>query len=70
VRDHLDMAAALGRDRLRSFVDVVLASLDDPASGAELAGRVYRRAVTTGALRLVGADVPSSDPIEWERQAD
>src|SRR5262249_5634206 len=34
-------AAALGRDRLRWFGDVVLASLDDPASVAELAGRVY-----------------------------
>ena len=35
------MATAVGRDRLRAFVDVVVGSLDDPATGAQLAARVY-----------------------------
>jgi AraC family transcriptional regulator len=35
------MATALGSDRLKSFVDVLLGSLDDPATGAELAARAY-----------------------------
>jgi AraC family transcriptional regulator len=35
------MATALGRDRLKSFLDLLLESLDEPASGAELAGRAY-----------------------------
>ncbi len=35
------MATAVGRDRLRAFVDVVVGSLDDPATGAQLAARLY-----------------------------
>jgi AraC-like DNA-binding protein len=35
------MITALGRDRLRSFVDLLVSSLDDPATGAELAARAY-----------------------------
>jgi len=35
------MAATRGRDRLRSFVDVLVDSLDDPATGAELARRAH-----------------------------
>jgi hypothetical protein len=40
-RDDHTMATALGRDRLKSFLDLLLESLDEPASGAELAGRAY-----------------------------
>jgi AraC family transcriptional regulator len=35
------MASAIGRDRLRSFVDILVESIDDPAGGAELARRAY-----------------------------
>ncbi len=35
------MATVVGRDRLKSFVDALIESLDDPATGAELAARVY-----------------------------
>jgi len=35
------MATAVGRDRLKSFVDVLVDSLNDPATGAQLAARVY-----------------------------
>src|SRR2546425_1491911 len=35
------MATAIGRDRLRTLIDVLVASLDDPGAGEELARRAY-----------------------------
>jgi AraC family transcriptional regulator len=35
------VVTAVGRDRLKSLVEVLLESVDDPAGGAQLAARVY-----------------------------
>jgi AraC-like DNA-binding protein len=56
-----------------AFVDAVC----DPPETFTFGGMVahvltwsaHRRFVTIGALRALGADVASGDPIEWERQA-
>jgi AraC family transcriptional regulator len=35
------MTTGLQPDRLRSFIDLIADSLDEPASGTEIAGRAY-----------------------------
>ena len=40
-RNHLDMATTATRDRLRTLIDVLVGSLQEPALGDELARRAY-----------------------------
>jgi AraC family transcriptional regulator len=56
-----------------AFVDVVCDPPETFTFGAMvthvLTWSAHRRYVTIGALRRLGADVVSGDPIEWERRA-
>jgi hypothetical protein len=71
------VTSRLASDRLKAFIDVLVESLDDLAETFTFGAMVthvltwssHRRYVTIGALRRLGADVVSGDPIEWERRA-
>ena len=56
-----------------AFVDAVCDPPESFTFGAMVAHvltwSAHRRFVTIGALRQLGAEVPSGDPIAWERQA-
>jgi AraC family transcriptional regulator len=66
------MATAVGHDRLRTMIDVLVRSLDDPAQGEELARRAYLSRfhfdrLVAAALRERGLDGVSADPLDWQR---